>query len=1446
MDVQALLARLNTSQETALPHAAVSTTTPTGNTHSAFQPHVASLPRSSLASPQPAPGASGNERSQNLLNLLRFSQGPSPGAEQQSGQHASGQVQSERTASPAVSLDQVDMVTKSVKDLASPTVVLSGGHSTSQRSLSSNHSFIAPRSGSFDPADPQAALLRLLNRSQSSAQQVTSQPDIHSPATPPLATASVEPKMLNQRESTQQTSSPRSASSRAAPERDPPGTVQEQISSTQKENKTLFTYTNPFESLNTTHGQVTKPPTLQSDSNAPRDEEPQLGNGARDAYDNAPKPGDAPLGPEIVRKKLKPKVPMRQSLHQPVNRNTQVTSEEATPADILTNSETTLNLQNLDDGNQALDESRNPKDQPIGNAQAPLPPRATADHLQDPQDAHAVEIPSTNDDAKDVEDAWESAEESPAKDEVHREVPVYTFPVKPFVSITLKPSAPSRIGLRDDGVLEISRLKKEFDQMDRSLAAATSKYIIYALVKNGGIRIIRQDDGKDRQVFKNSHDRVFHVALCTTAASAAPSDDQAVLGVGVSGAVYYATISKEGNDLFDNDTLETESLIFPPYPLGDENTSGGVLKTRVKSSSRHPEFFAVGRGKSINIVWPTTCNSAKYGVGGPARKVDIEKLFKDHSLRINTGKAGKDFAFSEDDTLIVSLDKTGRLRFWDIRPMVDEAKAAAPKVSPIEVSIPLMQLATASPSEKSWPTSVLFIDKLRPYTKASALRYVLVGLKQNHTLQLWDIGLGKAVQELNLPHESETDGICSVCYHPNSGIIAVGHPTRNSIYFIHLSAPRYALNNMSQATYLEHLAIKDPDLPKPDSTACMSGLREMSFAAKGQLRSIELLPIYNKSSEAIKKIQDMLPLFELYVVHSKGVTCLNIRRDDLGWNAENKILEPINAAEAGIITMKDLRIGTVFDKAEDVDEIKNKTGENVNALRSTKKKPGSKSVEEQEAQPIVVTEHASATVPSPDNNVQATGGLTRIENTEAQTPVESKKAKRKAISRSLGKPDETFATNLSPRTPFSSRQPSAGKEPQSSTPADSEVMANIDPSTARNPTSNASAMPAEPERVTVGISGDWLNKELKKIENAVSKEFKAELTRLHHNLQNDRNVQDSAAVARQEAVLRLVSQTLSTNVENSMSRIITSQMQQVVMPSLANATVEAVTAQVGETIAKVLHHLVPHELGTQLPAAISTAMQNPQMSRGISDSLSQKLAPQIEGALANLVRNIVSPSLKKLATTVTAIEGRLNDEVEQLRFEREEHAAKLDNITAMLSGLGQALSTMSQAQLDFQGQILQDRDRLERLSETVRLASSGASRQASTSRNISTTRPVPPTFASTTPPTAPPMEVKGMKSEEDIELEEIGALMEQGQYEQGSIRWLQSSQPIDLFDKLFVRFTPDYLATDVSPLVAFSIGITVGNSLGKNIPRRLGWINAAFGAIDLKVSASQMVLRCSG
>jgi hypothetical protein len=1417
----------------------------TGSPSPVPAPPSATRSGSNMASPSQGAAPSGNDRAQTLLSLLRFSQASPEDGGQQPGQP--GRTSSTDMTSNNTPHEHKTTETELVKGSATPSAREERGSGLASSIIPAPDARDSQTSSGAEE-NPQEALRRLLNRSQltvgQSGQSGISEPRVvgrnaedelqQDPISAPVGGKS--PMTAPQ---PREDSPFRLSSGRQSRGSNPVGAPQAENAPARKEHKPLFTYTNPFEALNASRAQSIKPQASQSRTSSPtvgvRENNTALSllNGdKRESKNDSPEPASA-------KKNLTTRAPIHPlaATQHVVEDHTSAKHAES----VANHSKERRVLNEATETSHESDNAKSARGDGLDNTNdASSQPPATElkvtkrNETVPDSEIHGrpAHVPQRL--ARDADDAWESVEESPAKGNPTRVVPVYNFPIKPFVSITLKPSPPSRVTFRDDGVMDISRYKKEFDQLDRSLAAATSKYIAYALVKSGGIRIIRQEDGIDRQAFKNSHDRIFSVAMCSTASSSTPSEYQAVLGVGVSGSVYYATISKEGQDLFEDDMLDSESLIFPQFPLADENTSGGVLKTRAKKSSRHPEFFAIGRGKSIHLVWPATAMSTKYGVNGSDRKVDVEKLYNDRCLKITTGKAGKDFAFSEDDTLIVSLDKTGRLRFWDIRSLVEESNATASKVAPIDVRMPLLTLATASPTEKSWPTSVLFIDKLRPYTKVAALRYVLVGLRQNHTLQLWDIAIGKAVQELNFPHETETDGICSVSYHPNSGIIVVGHPTRNSIYFIHLSAPRYSLVPMTQAAYVEKLAADDPDLPKPDSTACMSGIREISFAAKGQLRSVELLPVH-KGPEVTKEMADGLSLFELYVVHSKGVTCLTIRKDDLGWSSDGKVLNPVNATDEGLITLKDLRLGAVVNEAVESavvpDEVPPPT-------KTGKKKPLKKTVDmaDGEREPIANIEAeispataAAAAPPAMAREGQVNGAkASPAAKVETSPEKETKRSKKKTAASNI-----PTATNAEATPESSSRNISPSKTPSTVVPHGPDTStANTTeaPHTpARTPGhTNSSVAQGDAERVTVGISGDWLDRELKKVEKAVAGEFRKELTDLYQNIQNDRNVQDSAAVARQEAVLRLISTTLSTNVEKSLGRIILTQMQQVVAPSITGVTVQAVSAQVGEAIARVLHQLVPHELGTQLPVAISTAMQNPQISRHISETVSQKVASQVESHMADLLRTTITPAFKNLASSVAEqaaveVENRLGAQIRQIQTDRANDSIKIDSLHQALNGIAETLQAISATQAELQNQFLRDRQQLVQLSG---LATPSSSHQISTARQ----QPAP---------IAPPTPTKP-RSQDEIEDEEIAKLMDNRRYEEASIRWLQSSKPVELFDKLFVRFTPDYLATDVSPLVAFSVGITVGNSLSTNTARRLDWIKAAFEAVDLRVSTKPM------
>ncbi|OJJ44143.1 hypothetical protein ASPZODRAFT_72378 [Penicilliopsis zonata CBS 506.65] len=1019
-------------------------------------------------------------------------------------------------------------------------------------------------------------------------------------------------------------------------------------------------------------------------------------------------------------------------------------------------------------------------------------------------------------------DSWESAEDSAEKDE-ERVVPVLNFPLRPFISIAVQPAVGKIISIRDDGIMDIARLKKDFDQLDRSLTSATSEYIVYALAKNGGIRIIRQDDGSDKQIFRATRDRVFNVALCTSPSVAGVSKEQAVLGIGVSGTVYWAMISRADQDLFELDALESESLTFPPFPASDENTSGGQLKTRAKRSSRHPEFFAIGRGKNIYVISPQAATVPGYEVAGPQRTVATEKFFRERALKISTGKAGKDFAFSDDDTVIASLDKTGRLRFWDIREIITKPDFFLnPLTTPTEIRVPLNTFITGSPAEKSWPTSVLFIDKLRPYVKSMALRYVLVGLKQNHTLQLWDIGLGKAVQELKFPHENESDAICSVAYHPSSGIIVVGHPTRNTIYFVHLSAPRYNLQPMTQASYIKRAAEKDSSLPKPESTACMSGIREISFASKGQLRSLDLLPI-NKTPGEKRTVEDETGLFELYVMHSRGVTCLNIKKEDLGWSADNKIIRPVNALEDGLIEITDLQ--TFPSYVTDEPSVNGDSASTPQKVTPTPKEFTMKPSE---------LETPSGVTPSRTQSPTKLAVKKKLAEEQADVPTTpapaAEKPEKKKKKKGTAAASESAAGKVKELTSIVGALPTElPSEPRAASTTTPKAMPDM-PTEQTNgngilPTATVmeAAQPSSASAQSIIPGATW-NKHLEDLQAGVSSEFNKSLGRefegLYRRFDEERRAWDAASAAKQDQVLRLVSSTLSDNVEKNLARIVSTSIESEVLPAISDSVVASVGKQVKEVTSQQLGKVVSHELQQILPETVSRAVQQPEVAKAIADSLTQRLVTHVGDEVSKALHATVTPAFKSLALRATEkigsdIERQLQVQMKHYEIQRHNDSLKIDQLTNLVRGLSDTVASMAAAQTGFQNEVL-------RLNRLV------ASRQPEENNHNSLSQQQQQQHVLGNAP----QETLPARSPEEVELAEIVQLMNEGRFEEGSVKWLQSSQQADLFDNFFVRLNPTYL-TSLSPIVALSVGVAVTTSLVTNISERLAWLEVVLQTVNV-------------
>jgi len=906
--------------------------------------------------------------------------------------------------------------------------------------------------------------------------------------------------------------------------------------------------------------------------------------------------------------------------------------------------------------------------------------------------------------------------------------------MKPFSAITIVPSAIRRVKYPSVKYQDIARMTRTFDQLDRNLIAASHAFIAYAMSKSnnrGGIRIIRQFDGKDRVLMKDSPDRTFNVTI---------GKGERLLGTGISGAVVWVELMED----FEAENWNT-MFVFPPSE--EQGQSNGVLKSRARKTSRLADVFAIGRGKTISIIHAPTAKA--YAEGRKNNEVASKRYLADHARTIDTGKASKDFAFSDDDSVIISIDKAGKLKLWDVQGLLnysendayDTVQKAYPPQPPIVLSTPTLVFSAVAAGESYRATSVMFLDKFRPYLKCLALRYVIVGMKQNHTLQLWDLALGRPVQEINFPQESDTDALCSVVYHPLSGIIVVGNPTRNSIYFIHLSAPKYNLPTMSQAQYIKGLATKDPSIPKPDATAILSGLREYSFASKGQLMSIDILDCEADPQE------DNPVLFELYVAHSKGMTSLSVYKEDLGWEPDNRVKNAVDAVAKGVCMLSSLPPPPPPEKERDD---KSETAEiPAQTLKPKLEKEKSRSVS---PAPRVAEKSDAGDI----SGVNSAGKRKKKTNAAASTATTS------------GIEDQPKGERAAPVSGKAKASPTQSVEQETS----------------------------------IGISSGFIDRELRKIEKSVSAEFTKvigkELESLYRRFDDDRRIQQAAGDAKQDAILRLLSSTLSDNVEQVISQIVMTNIQKQVVPAIADVASSSVNRLLGDTLSRSLSTSLPHELRNVVPDAVNRALLQPDLLNRLSESLTHPLIQAVEREFSHNLHATLIPTFQKVAAetaqkAVFESERKQNETITTLQQMHLNDSRKIDQLMSTVKQLSETVSAMAKSQTEFQDQVRQ------------------AQADYSQANAAETTQ---------------------QKSAEQLEAEEIEELLRSGKYEDGTIKWLQSKErQAELFDEVMVRYRYDFLP-NLSQLVLLSVSAAVSVKFDHKVMERLSWLEGVLAVLD--------------
>ncbi|KAH6683833.1 hypothetical protein EV126DRAFT_487737 [Verticillium dahliae] len=951
-------------------------------------------------------------------------------------------------------------------------------------------------------------------------------------------------------------------------------------------------------------------------------------------------------------------------------------------------------------------------------------------------------------------------------------------------SIEEEPAQPvKRPQLAAEAIMDIARLKKEFDQIDRNLYTATERYIVYGMSKSGG--------------------RIFNVAMSCTAPDHDGAHRETIIGTGISGTVFWVQILNGEKDHIEDANPEQYGFALPPMSFHEE--------TRRVECSRlapaHPPSTRVlccWPRKVYYIIWPSFIMQQNLFKPGHDRVVDTEQLAKQCSLKINTGKAGKDFTFSQDDTVIVSLDKSGRVKFWDVRDLTaakegSDPRAPTPAHTSLEVKEPMLTLTSTPEGEKAWPTSVLLVDKLRPYQKRCALQF-------------------------NLPHSKESDAVCSVMYHAPTGMLIIGHPTRNSIYFAHLSAPKYNLKSVSQVDYIKRLIDHDTTIPQPDSTAVISGVREYSLPTE------EFCAVSTCwSTPAMSQDSDEPTLFELYAMHSKGVACLLIKQAELGWSKDNKVLAPVSAVDAGVVSISKLKPPHALP-AEPAHQ------EPAPALPA----PARSNTKESTAHTAPSSQDETATRPTAASKKQES----KDEDTPTTAPVKDDKPEK--AERKGRKKKAAAVAAAAALAAESQSQSNGGSQSPRVTPKDSK--------------SATAAVPAVPSSYVSMESIETVMNSLTTMESRLNSSFagtiNAAIKSLHTKLEDGQREREKDFDQHQKTLLTMISDVLNENTQKVLESLIQGQFD-LAMPTISDVARKAVSEQFSSGTNRQLSQTIQKEINKSLPSATQHALQSTDFIKGLSDRVGSTVAANVQREVVHSLTNQMSTAFTVMATTACQqvaddLQRQHHSEMTALHEQRAADSKKIDELHTAFA----QLTSMHQLPPAIQGQEYGPRHgqgpsqvHSQGLTQMQQQPAYGSmqSPEASQHRSVGYQQsqasshghgqhgaPYQQSHANSQALTL----ANQSQGEEEFDQEladcvaRIDGLIKAGRTEDALLRWLQSGREQFIFDRLMSKYSPQLVLDGMPGLLLLTIATTICQSLDSVTRERVAWLEVVVHKIS--------------
>ncbi|KAK6845028.1 hypothetical protein PG995_015138 [Apiospora arundinis] len=562
--------------------------------------------------------------------------------------------------------------------------------------------------------------------------------------------------------------------------------------------------------------------------------------------------------------------------------------------------------------------------------------------------------------------------------------------------------------------------------------------------------------------------------------------------------------------------------------------------------------------------------------------------------------------------------------------------------------------------------------------------------------------------------------------------------------------------------------------------------------------------------------KDEQTLFELYVMHSKGVSNICIKQSELGWTQDNKVIAPVDAIEAGIVKITKLKElpstqPTEPQPTEDPTSlpIRIATRPNLKENASPHPQPGSG----QEEAIRKSADDLATSRQQPDRKA-------------ADAPVTPNNQTEKSDRRSRKKREKAAAAAAAAEKQSNSQDPI-----QSTSSAHSP---RVGPTMAKNEAKSSASAQSN-------ALPDSLQSAVKQIEMTLSGVVQAALVENRQKMDDDLRNRDKVFTKSQLDLLDSVSATLDDNVSRLLTRTISDKVEEHVVPAVNELITRTITEQLARTVTEQIDskvsgrisHAVQNQMQKLLPAAVSQAIQKPELAKVVTEKIGQSLSVNVEKSFMDALHKTITPNFTRMAATAAnqatnTVRQQAAEQIEELEHKIRADSNKIDQLTALVTRLSDTVSSMAATQAQFHEAFLkmQQPASRERPSREVSHSQYSQASQGPSYSNMQAQNYPSPSANSGNQMML--RNAAGSSNSKDHELDrtiaDIASLVERGELEAALVKWLQSDRKDSIFKGYLIKLDANTL-NELSPLVSLAAIAELARELdGDCLREKVAWM----------------------